>query len=120
MPRCLEMVDRPRAELDRQRDRPLLGELIAVHPKCETGGPAGFEVTASLVDVERSLLEEDVCGDREVRRLGQDFGKRKVEIGIGVGELRWHRMGAEPGRDPADLTNRPQRRELRLAVEPVA
>ena len=77
-----------------------------MHPKRETGLPATFEVTPSLVDVERAVFEEDVCSDRELRRLGQDFGKRKVEIRVGVGELRWHRMGAEPGRDPARLTNR--------------
>src|SRR5947209_15764169 len=101
------MVDRPGAELDRQRDCPLLGELITVHPKRQARRTASLEVTASLVDVERPLLEEDVCGDGELRRLGQDFRKRKVEIGVGVRELRWHRMGAEPGRDPAALTNRP-------------
>ena len=32
--RRLEVVDRAGAELDRERDRPLLGELVTVHAKC--------------------------------------------------------------------------------------
>src|SRR5438270_14044233 len=63
--RRLEMVDGPRAELDRQRDRAELGELVAVEAKRKAGIAAGLEVAARLRDVEGSALDE------HVRRLGQ-------------------------------------------------
>src|SRR5262249_24586028 len=56
----------------------------------------------------------------EPSRLRQHLGEREVEIAIGVVELRRHCVGAEPGRNPTRSLYRPERRELGLAVEPVA
>ena len=106
VPGRLEMIDGPGAELDRQRDRTLLGELIAVQAKSEPRGTASLEVAASLVDVERPLLEKDIRARGQPRSFRQDFGEREVEIGIGVLELRRHSMGTEPGGDPAGFPDR--------------
>ena len=72
------MIDGPGAELDRQRDRTLLGELIAVQAKSEPRGTASLEVAASLVDVERPLLEKDIRARGQPRSFRQDFGEREA------------------------------------------
>ena len=119
--RRLEVVDRPRAELDRERDRTLLGELVAVEPQREAGVAARLEVAARLGRVERAALEEDVGGLGERRRLGKHLGEGEVEVRVGVAvELRRHRVRPEPRRDAAGGPDRAQRRELGVAVEPVA
>jgi len=100
------MIHRAGAELDRQRDRALLGELVAVEAKRKTGGTARGQVAASLVDVERAFLEENIRGRRQPRCFRQDLGERKIEIRIGVRELRRHSMGTKPGRDPAGFPDR--------------
>ena len=118
--RGLEVVDRARAELDRERDRPLLGELVAVEAQREAGVPARFEVPARLRGVERAALEEDVRRLGEPCRLGQHLGEREVEVRVAVGELGRHRVSAEPGRDPTRGPDRAQGGELGVAVEAVA
>ena len=45
---CLQVVDRARAELDRERHRSLLGELVAVETECEPGVEAGGQVPARV------------------------------------------------------------------------
>ena len=117
----LEVVDRPCAELDRERDRALLGELVAVQAQREPGVAARLEVAARLRRVERAALEEDVGGLGDLRRLGQHLGEREVEVRVGVAvELRRHRVRAEPRRHAAGVADRAERRELGVAVEPVA
>ena len=115
------MVDRPCAELDRERDRAGLGELVAVQAQDETGGAAGLEVAPRLGGVEGAALEEDVGRLGQERGLGQHLREHEVEVGVAVAvELGRHGVGAEEGRDPARGPDRAQRRELGLAVEPVA
>src|SRR5207248_4593368 len=50
--RRLKVIDGAGAELDRERNRSLLGELVPVEAQSEPRGPARLEVAASLVDVE--------------------------------------------------------------------
>ena len=95
----LQVVDRARAELDRERDRSLLGELVAVEPEREAGVAAGGQIAARLCGVEGAALEEDVRRLGDARRLGEHLGEREVEVGVRVVELGRHGVGAEPGRD---------------------
>ena len=78
------MVNRNRAELDRERDRTGLRELVAVESERQACCGAGLEVAACLGGIEGPALEEDVgrFGDR--RGLGQHLGEREVEVGVGV------------------------------------
>ena len=101
------MVDRARADLDRERDGSLLRELVAVQPEREAGRGASFEVAPGLLEVECSAFEEDVGRLGDPGRLGQDFGQREVEVCLRVLELGRHCMGAEPGRDAAGSGDRP-------------
>src|SRR5437764_14982081 len=83
-------------------------------------GPARLEVAPRLRGIECTALEEHVGRLRYLCRLRQHLGDGEVEVGVGVGELRWHSVGTEPGRDAACVADRAKRCELRLAVEPVA
>ena len=78
------MVDAPRAEVDRERDRPALGELVAVQAEREPGRRARLEVAARLRRVERAALEEDVGRVGELRRLGEHVGEDEVEVRVGI------------------------------------
>src|SRR5206468_2342039 len=84
LPRRLEVVDGACAELDRERDRTLLRELVAVEAQCEPGVLARPQVAPGLRRVERAALEEDVGGVGELRGVGQYLGQREVEIRVGV------------------------------------
>ena len=84
------------------------------------GVAARLEVPARLGRVEGAALEEHVGRLGELGRLGQHLGEREVEVRVGVAELRRHRVRAEPRRDAARVADRAERRELRVAVEPVA
>ncbi len=116
----LEMVDRPRRQLDRERDRSAFGELVAVEAQGQARIAAGGEVAARLGRVEGAPLEEDVGGVREPGGLREHLGEREREVRVGVRELRRNRVRAEPGRRPARRPHRRQRGELGVAVEPVA
>ena len=118
--RRLEMVDRARTELDRERDRARLGELVAVQSQRKARRAAGLEVAARLVGVERAPLEEDVGRLGERGRLGQDLGEQEVEVGVGVVELGRHRVRAEPGRHAAGRADGAKLGELGVVVEAVA
>src|SRR4029077_11203674 len=62
-----------------------------------------------------------VAGLAELRGVGQYVGEREVEVAVGVTlEFGRHRMRAEPRRHAAGGLDRPKRRELGLAIEPVA
>ncbi len=78
------------------------------------------QVAAGLLDVERPALDEDVCGDGDPRRVGQDVRDQPVHVGVRVGVLRWHSVGAEPGRDAACVPDRLELRELGVVIEAVA
>ena len=121
-PRRLEVVDGPRAQLDRERDRTRLRELVAVQAQREPRVAAGRQVAACLRRVERPALEEDVRGLRELSRLRQHLVDEELDVrlGAGVRELGRDRVRAEPGRDAARVHDRAQLRELRVVVEPVA
>ncbi len=114
------MVDRAGAELDRERDRPLLGELVAVQAKCETRVSARFQVAPRLLRREGAALDEDVRRLGDLSSLGQDLAEGEVEVGVGVLVLGWYGVCAKPGGDTALGVDRAQRRELGLTVEPVA
>ena len=118
--RRLEVVDGARAELDRERDRAGLRELVAVEAQREAGVAARLEVAARLRRVEGAALEEDVGRFRDLGSFGQHLGEREVEVRVGVGELRRDRVRAEPRRDAARVADRAERRELGVLVEPVA
>ena len=79
-----------------------------------------LQVAPRLLAVECPALEKDVGCLGDPRRLGQDLREREVEVRVGVVEFRRHGMRAQPGRNPAPGLDRPERRELRLAVETVA
>ena len=70
--------------------------------------------------VERPALQEDVGRDGETRRLGKHVGEDVVEVRVRIAMLRRDGVCAEPRRRAAGSANRLQRRELRVAVEPVA
>src|SRR5439155_10331535 len=108
------------AELDRQGNRTLLRELIAVQAQREPRVSARRQVAAGLVDVERSALEEHVRGFGELSGGREHLGQGEVEICVLSLELGWDRVGPEPGRHSTFAADRAQRRKLRLAVEPVA
>ena len=117
----LEVVDRARAELDRERDRTRLRELVAVEPQREPGVTARLEVAARL----RRRRTSRARGRRPPPRRaapppGSTSASSEVEVGVGVVELGRHRVGAEPRRDPAGRAHGPQLRELRVVVEAVA
>ena len=99
-PGRLEVVDRARAELDREGDRPRLRELVAVQAEGEAGLAAGLEVAARLPGVERAPLEEDVCRLCDPGRLREDVVDEEVDVGIAavVGELGRDRVRAEKRR----------------------
>ena len=71
------MVDGAGAELDRQRNRARLRELVAVEAEGEAVVTAGFEVAAGLTRVEGAALQEDVGGLGELGRLGSTSASRK-------------------------------------------
>ena len=116
------MVDRPRAELDGERDRPRLRELVAVQPEREPRVPARRQVAARLLRVERASLEEDVGADGDLRRLGEHLREQEVDVRVGpcVGVFRRHRVRAEPRRDATRVPHRAELRKLGVVVEPVA
>ena len=118
--RRLEVVDRARAELERERDRAALRELVAVQPQRKACVAARLEIAARLGGVERAAFEEDVGGRRDLRGFGQHLREREVEVGVAVVELRRHRVRAEPRRRAARVADRAQGRELGVVVEPVA
>ncbi len=118
--RRLEVVDRARPQLDRERDRAALRELVAVEAQREPGVAAGDQIAARLRGVERPALEKDIGRGRESRRVGQDLCEREVEVRVGIGGLGRHGVCAEPGRRAARRGHGPKRLELGLAVEPVA
>src|SRR3954452_12076142 len=114
------MVDRASAELDGELNGTWLGELGAAEPQGEPGRGARLEVAPRLRHVEGTTLEEHVRGLGDARSFWQDFREREVEVCVGIDELGRHGMRAEPGRDSSRAGDRTQRRELRVAVEPVA
>ena len=89
-------------------------------PEPEARGPADLEVPPRLRGIERTALEEHVGRLGYLCGLRQHLGNGEVEVGVGVRELRRHSVGAQPGRDAACVADRAERRELRLAIEPVA
>ncbi len=117
----LEVIHRARAELDRERDRTRLGELVAVQAEREAGIGAGAQVPARLLGVERSALEEHVRCLGETGCLGQHLVEQEVDVRIAplLGELGRNRVCAEPGGNAPRSANRAELRELRLTVEPV-
>ena len=117
---CLEMVDRSGSELDRERDRPRLRELVTVEPEREPGLGAGEQVAPRLIHIESAALEEHVGRLRNARSAGQDVGQREGEVGVGAVELRRHRVRAEPCRYAACVPHCPQAGKLGLTVEAVA
>ncbi len=64
------MIDGARAELDGERDRSGLGELIAVQAQRQAGEPARLEVAARLGRVKGAPLEKHVGRVRDASRIG--------------------------------------------------
>ena len=114
------MVDRAGAELERQRDGAGLRELIAVEAQGETGVAARRQIPPRLGRVERAPLEEDVGRIGDARRLRQHLAEREVEVLVRGAELGGNGVGAEPRRDAPRRADGPERRELRVPIEPVA
>ena len=110
-PRRLEVVDGACAELDGQRDRARLGELVAVEPEREPC-LAREEVPASLCGIERPAFDEDVRRARELCRLGQDLTEHELDVGVRVVVLGRDRVQAEERRDAAGGAHDPQLGEL--------
>ena len=119
-PGRLEVVDRPRTELDRERYRAHLGQLVPVDAQLEARSPTREQVQAGLLDVERPALDEDIRRNRDPGRLGQHVLDRPVDVLGGVRVLRRDGVRAEPGRDAACRADGLELRELGVAVEPVA
>ena len=114
------MVDAPRPELDGELDGTCFGELVAVKTQLEACGLAGHEIAASLRGVEGATFEEHVSRFRARRGVRKHLGERKVQIVVAARELGWNGMGTEPRRNPPGEADRLERRELGVAVEPVA
>ena len=114
------MVDRARAELDGERDRPHLGELVAVDAQLEPRRTTGDQIPARLLDVERPPLDEHVGGDGDARRLWQHLLDHPVDVRVGIRMLGRNGVRAEPGRHAAGRANGFELGELGVVVEPVA
>jgi hypothetical protein len=114
------VVDRARAELDRERDRSGFRELVAVQTQGQAGVAAGLEVPTGLLAVEGASFEEDVGGLGEVRCVREHVRQCELEVRVGVGELGRHGVRAQPRRDATGGRDRAERGELGLEVEPVA
>jgi hypothetical protein len=114
------VVGAARSELDGELDASRLRELVGVQTQDEPGVAARLQVAACLASVECSALEEDVGRLGDLRRFGQHFGEREVEVGVRIVELGRDGMGAEPRRHAAGGAHCAELGELRVAVEPVA
>jgi hypothetical protein len=114
------VVDRPHAELDRERDGALLGELVGVQTERETRIGAGTQIAPRLPGVERAALDEHVGGLREPGDIREDLRQDEVEVRIRIVVLGRHCVCAEPRGDSALVSDRLQRGELGVAVEAVA
>src|SRR5207342_2974967 len=97
----------------------LPAELVAVEAQREPGVATRLEIATRLRRVECAALEEDVRRLRDSRRFGKNLGEREVEVGLGVVELGWNGVGAEPRRDAARRLDGAQGRELGVPVEAV-
>ena len=101
-----EVVDAPRAELDRERNSAQLVELVAVETKRQPGVAARDEVPARLLGVERAALDEHVRGLGERGCVRQHLGEREVEVRVRVVELGRDGVRAEPRRDAVRVADR--------------
>ena len=84
------MIHGARAELDRERDRTRLGELVSVQAEGETGVSTRLEVATSNLDPERAALEKDIGGLGQSCSLGQHLVEQEVDVRLAtfVRELR--------------------------------
>ena len=116
---CLEVVDRPRAELDRERDRARLGELVAVQPGDEAvarSPPRRYRSACSAEKAPRSR-KTSACSAQPRAPRGSTSATAKSEILVGRAELGRHRVRSEIGRDRRDRVrarHSPKARELGL------
>jgi hypothetical protein len=78
-----------------------------VESEGEAGSAASPEIAASLVDVERALLEEHVRGLGKPGRIGKHLGEQELDVGVRsrIDELRREGVRAEPGRDTSRGTD---------------
>ncbi len=114
------MVDGACSKLDRERDRPGLGELVTVKPQLEPVVAGGFEIPPRLDGVEGAALEEHVGGLGDRRGVGEHVGDQPVDVLVGAVALGRHGVRAEERRDAALRHDRAQGCQLGLVVEPVA
>ncbi len=117
----LEMIDRPRTELDREPDRTQLRELIAVQPELEPGTTTGREIFTRLSDVERTALDKDIGRLRKPRSFRQDLTHQELDVRISSLplELRRKCVRTEPGGNATCVAHDAELSELGLAIEPV-
>ena len=102
------MVDRAGAELDRERNRTALRELVAVQPQRQSAAATRLEVAPRLLGVEGAALQEHVGGVGELCGVRKHLGERELEIRVGVHELRRHSVSTEPRRCASGGADRTQ------------
>src|SRR5918995_2981531 len=126
MLRSFQVVYAAGAELEGQRDRTPLGELVRMQAEREPVLPARLEVASRLRHLERTTLQEDVGGSGQGRCFRQHFLDHELHVLSRALELGRDRMGPEEGRihvhgaAMSRVVDRTQRFHFRLAVEPVA
>ena len=116
--RSLEVVDGARAELDRQRDRADLGELVAVEAQSETRAAQAsrYRRACSTSNVPRSRNTSAAAAiPRPLAGPPPAPSRRSVRPGCSGGTAC---APSHVGTPPAPRS--PQRRELRVVVEAVA
>src|SRR5215217_6319086 len=126
MLRSFQVVYATGAELEGQRDRTPLGELVRMEAEREPVPLARLEVVSRLRHLERTALQEDVGGSGQGRCFWQHFMDHELHVLSRAIELGRYRVRSEKGRiyihwaAMSCVVDRTQGLQFRLAVEAVA
>src|SRR5215212_208864 len=126
MLRSFQVVYATGAELEGQRDRTPLGELVGMQPGREPVLLARLQVASCLGDLERTTLQEDIGGSGQGRCFWQHFMDHELHVLSRAIELGRYRVRSEKGRiyihgaAMSCVVDRTQGLQFRLAVEAVA
>src|ERR671910_162206 len=126
MLRGFEVVHAAGAELEGQRDRTPLGELVRVQAEREPVLPARLQVASRLRHLERPTLQKYVGESGQGCCFWQHIMDHELHVLCRAIELGWDRVRSEKGRiyihgvAMCRVVDRTQGLQLRLAVEPVA
>src|SRR5918994_7922854 len=126
MLRGFEVVHAAGAELEGQRDRTPLGELVRVQAEREPVLPARLKLASRLRHLERTTHQKDVGESGQGRCFWQHFMDHELHVLCRAIELGWNRVRSKKcwiyiyRATAACFLDRTQGLQLRLAVEAVA